>query len=79
MSDVADEVRQLDIAIRGVLLLTEDNAEPIGKLVGDIRVRGQPDIEPASVRVARPASFVVSIGVVDQSGRLGLKKMSPAY
>ena len=35
MSDVADEVRQLDIAMKGVLLLTEDNAAPIGRPVGE--------------------------------------------
>ena len=52
----------------GVLLLTEDNAAPIGKHVGELRVRGQPHIELSSVRVAGPASFVVRIGVVDQSG-----------
>ena len=35
MSEVADEVRQVDIVMKGVLLLTEDNAAPIGKPVGE--------------------------------------------
>ena len=69
----------------GVLLLTEDNAAPIGELVGEPFVRGQLHIEPPRLelpgrhRVSRPASFVVRLGVVDQSGRLGLKKSSLAY
>ena len=33
MSDVAAEVRQLEIATAGVFLLTEDSAAPIGKLL----------------------------------------------
>ena len=66
-------------ASMGVLLLTEDNAAPIGELVREPFVRGQPHIEPASVRVTRPASFVVRIGVVHQSGRMGLKKRSLTY
>ena len=79
MSDAAAEVGQLDIGIKGVFLLTKDNAAPIGGLVGEPFVRGQPHIEPASVRVTRPASFVVTFGVLDQSGRLGLKKSSLTY